>query len=150
MVLVLWNSKLTYNLNLERGVNILKGNSSTGKTLIYNMAMQVEDGTYGFNSNFASDILVLVRQSSWQDVIKKSVNKFIFVDESIPYIYSKEFADLVVGSNNYFIFSTRRFFKYIDPVIINTATFTTGKTIPVVSAKNRGIDTVKSILYFLE
>lgn len=78
---------------------------------------------------------------------KKSSNKFIFVDESIPYIYSKEFADLVADSDNYFIFSTRRFFKYIDSATISIITFTTNKVEPVIK-ESRGINTVKKHTIF--
>lgn len=73
MKLVLGNSRIAFNLEPKRGINILKGDSSTGKTLLYDIAIQIEEGIRGFTSNFASDILVLVRQSFWQDVIKSQV-----------------------------------------------------------------------------
>lgn len=147
MELVLGNSRLTFKLEPKRGINILKGDSSTGKTLLYNIAMHIEDGSYGFTSNFAGDVLILDRLSPWQAIIKKSSNKFIFLDEHVSYIYSREFADLVADSDNYFILSTRRVLKYIDPTAINTATFTMVRVKPLIK-ESRGIDTVKKHTIF--
>ena len=147
MELVLGNSRLTFKLEPKRGINILKGDSSTGKTLLYNIAMHIEDGSYGFTSNFAGDVLILDRLSPWQAIIKKSSNKFIFLDEHVSYIYSREFADLVADSDNYFILSTRRVLKYIDPTAINTTTFTMLKVEPLIK-ESGGIDTVKKHTIF--
>ena len=147
MKLVVGNSRIAFNLDLKQGINLLKGDSSTGKTLLYNIAMHIEDGSYGFTSNFAGDVLILDRLSPWQAIIKKSSNKFIFLDEHVSYIYSREFADLVADSDNYFILSTRRVLKYIDLTAINTATFTMLKVEPLIK-ENRGIDTVKKHTIF--
>lgn len=147
MKLVVGNSRIAFNLDLKQGINLLKGDSSTGKTLLYNIAMHIDDGSYGFTSNFASDVLILDRLSPWQAIIKKSSNKFIFLDEHVSYIYSREFADLVADSDNYFILSTRRVLKYIDLTAINTATFTMVRVKPLIK-ESRGIDTVKKHTIF--
>lgn len=106
--LIINNSKIKYELDIRHGINIIKGNSGTGKTTLYTLALKVEDGVGGYKSNYKDKIRVLTRRSDWYSVIQKSHNCFIFADETIPYIYSKEFASLAQNSDNYFIINTRR------------------------------------------
>ena len=107
-LLTISNSILTYKLRLKHGINIIKGDSGTGKTTLYRMAMEVEDKTAGYKSNFADKVVVLIRRMPWESILQNSHGCFIFADETVPYIYSKAFASLAQNSDNYIILITRR------------------------------------------
>ena len=106
--LIIGNSRVIYDLNIKHGINIIKGDSGTGKTTLYNIAVDLVSGLGGTKCNFKDKIEVLTRISDCASVIQNSRGKFIFADETVPYIYSKEFANLAQTSDNYFILNTRR------------------------------------------
>lgn len=106
--LIIGNSRVIYDLNIKHGINIIKGDSGTGKTTLYNIAVDLVSGLGGIKCNFKDKIEVLTRISDCASVIQNSRGKFIFADETVPYIYSKEFANLAQTSDNYFILNTRR------------------------------------------
>jgi hypothetical protein len=104
------DSRNSYTFELKRKITILAGDSGRGKTTLFGM---VEDyNRYGKAS--ATKIscncdMIALRGSNWKDQIEAIENSVIIIDEDSDYIRSKEFAETVLNSSNYFLLITRAY-----------------------------------------
>ena len=106
--LVIGNKKLVYELDIERQITVIKGNSATGKSTLVDMFSQIfNKKRTGLHCNMTDKLLVLTGSSDWKFLISVHKNKIFIADEDIEYIQTKEFADFIRLNDNYFIFITR-------------------------------------------
>lgn len=105
----IYDSKIRFDLELERNITIIKGKSGTGKSTFYNMvvALLSTNGTSSVHCNCRDKLRVLDWHSNWDEEISSSHNKIFVADEHTHYIFTNEFARVVRNSDNYFIFITR-------------------------------------------
>jgi hypothetical protein len=104
------SKKVKYSLTIEHNINILRGDSATGKTKLVEMILyshrkdspyivKCEKQVYGFTDlNFDENIDF--NSDRYRDTI-------IFMDEEIDYIKTKEFASKVKKADCYFVLVTR-------------------------------------------
>lgn len=125
----IWNKKIHYTLEINRGISIINGDSGTGKTTFFELVSDFNDGDKGVKSNI-KNIKALSPKDNWVDVIKNSSNIIFVIDENSKYIYTRHFANVVQNSDNYFIIITRnplscltysvnsiyKFVSYIDKI----------------------------------
>lgn len=107
--IVIHDTNVRYELELERNITIIKGKSGTGKTNLYRM---IEDVVYskrgtGVHCNCTDKLRVLRLGDDWESIIRDSHNKIFVADEYIDYVYTNSFARVVNNSDNYFIIITR-------------------------------------------
>lgn len=100
----IYNNKLHYQLEIKRNITIIQGNSATGKTTLINLVSEyarLGKGS-GITLNCEKECLVLpyVR---WQEFMKETKDSIIFVEENMPFIRTKEFAECVNYSDNYYV-----------------------------------------------
>lgn len=103
------NAKVHYRFTLERKINIIKGNSGIGKSVLYNLFDNLtasRRGTGGVHCNCADSIVVLRNETDWRDCLNNS-GKIVIADEHIDYLYDRDFLNTVQNSDNYFLFITR-------------------------------------------
>lgn len=104
------NSKVKYSLDIERNITVIKGNSGTGKTSFYQMvvAYEVSKKESGVHCNVQDMLVSLRKDTDWKEALNSKSGKIFVADESVRYIYSKDFASAIKSSDNYFILISRR------------------------------------------
>lgn len=107
--IVVYNNRLRYELEIERNITVIKGNSGTGKTTLYTMLRDLlSTSRYtGIECNCRDKIKILDNSSDWRNELSINIEKIFIADEGTEYITTQEFADSLHSSDNYFIFITR-------------------------------------------
>lgn len=106
--IIVQNNKVQYKFSINRNITILRGKSGSGKTSLINMISQYV--TDGVNSgvNISCDVPVYVlTQLNWKLILDTLENTIVFIDEGADFVKSKEFAENVKNSSNYFVISVR-------------------------------------------
>lgn len=102
------NNRLHYEFEIKRNITIIKGDSATGKTTLINMVRQFAD----FGNSSGIDVVCdapcrVLEGSMWKILLQNMVGNIIFIDEENHFIRTKEFAEAVKESDNYFVIITR-------------------------------------------
>ncbi len=102
--------KIVYEFIVKRKYTIIKGDSSTGKTQLYNMVnTPIVDKMCRRNDGLRVDIIALPRTESAYAVILENTSKsIIIIDEGTEKFGSKKFIEMLQKSDNYFIIITRK------------------------------------------
>lgn len=101
----------TITVQLRRNITIITGDSGTGKTTIVKMLTTfAETNGKGPVSLECSDPVEVIPGNidKAYNVVSTTTNSILVADEDAVFIYSKEFANLVKTSTNYFVLITRR------------------------------------------
>lgn len=99
---------LKYEFTIRRNITILTGNSATGKTTLIDMIQAYNDrgSDSGIDLKCECDCVVL-SGNKWKNELTFINNSIVFIDEGNKFIASKEFAEAINGSNNYYVLITR-------------------------------------------
>lgn len=105
--------KLEYYFEIQRNITVIKGNSGTGKTTLLNMLYEysIRGRQSGFNVQTTAIYYVYLSdmpQISWEERLGKLENTIIFIEENNGFVFSKQFAEYVRTSGNYFVIVARR------------------------------------------
>lgn len=100
-----------YRISIKHNISVIRGNSATGKTTIVNhirtKKLRGDDYPIIVDANCNYDVLSGdFKLDSYN--VQTSNNTIFFADENVPYLGTQDFANLVKGSNNYFVLITRR------------------------------------------
>ena len=102
------NNRSVFKFDLDHNISVIKGDSATGKTTLVDMIAEFQQ--YGADSgiSLSSDkrCVVLGRQN-WQQELKSTSDCIVFIDEGNDFVMSKEFAEAIRGSDNYYVIVTR-------------------------------------------
>ena len=113
------NSRNSYSFTLRRNLTILRGESGRGKTTLFDMIR--EYNRYGKESgvSISSDReLIAIEGDQWEDEILRNPGKIVIIDEDSHFIRSKDFAETVKGSDNYYLLITRNYLEQL-PVSVD-------------------------------
>lgn len=103
--------RVIYQLNLERKVTVIKGNSGTGKTsMIRILSDYAELGKdSGVHVRKSSDyhIKIFENRTDWHQELEQAHNSIIFVDEDVRYLYEKKFQSLFQTADCYIVIISR-------------------------------------------
>lgn len=107
---VVQTRRLKYEFILRRNITVIRGDSGTGKTtLVRLLAMYVNDPNSGVDVQ--CDKKCIVYNDSYNgsagDTLSRLKDSIIFIDEGQKIIYSKEFASIIKGTDNYYVLITR-------------------------------------------
>ncbi len=108
------NSRNSYLFSLRRNLTILRGESGRGKTTLFDMIH--EHNRFGKESGVSISCdreLIAIEGDRWKEDIAKNPGKIIVIDEDSHFIRSKEFAETVRGSDNYFLLITRNYLEQL-------------------------------------
>lgn len=102
------NRRLDYRFELRRNITIVRGNSGTGKTTLYEM---VADHTRlgqdsGVQISCDKDCVALV-DLDWRAQLLRTRDSIVFLDEDAAYAASPEFARTIRETDNYYVIITR-------------------------------------------
>lgn len=102
------NNKVHYFLTVKRNITILKGNSATGKTELIRLISEYEANGNSSGISLKCDKKCSVLTNiAWELRLSSISQTIIFIDETADFIKTKRFAELVKGSDNYFVIVTR-------------------------------------------
>lgn len=108
---VVESKRLKYEFDIKRNITVIQGDSASGKTTLLDLL-----GThsrYGKESGISlqSDVPCVVFGGDaglWKTILEAYHDSIVFIDEDYQFIYSKDFAELVQDSSNYFVLITRQ------------------------------------------
>ena len=104
----IYNNRVHYFLTVKRNITILQGNSATGKTELIRLIGDYEQNGTSSGITIKSDVRCTVLTNiDWELRLNALHGTIIFIDETAGFIRSKEFAEYVRGSDNYFVIVTR-------------------------------------------
>ena len=109
--IVVETERLKYEFDVKRNITVIQGDSATGKTTLIELL-----GTYsryGKESGIMlqSDVPCRVFSGDailWKAILEAYSNSIVFIDEDYSFIYSKEFAEVIQESSNYYVLITRQ------------------------------------------
>ena len=106
--IVIKNNRLHYELEIKRNITIIKGDSATGKTTLIDMVRQFSNFGNSSGIEIISDVSCRVVEGvDWKILVQNIARSIIFIDEENAFIRTKEFAEQVKQSDNYFVLVTR-------------------------------------------
>lgn len=108
---VVESKRLKYEFDIKRNITVIQGDSASGKTTLLDLL-----GThsrFGKESGISvqSDVPCVVFSGDaglWKTILEAYQDSIVFIDEDYQFIYSKDFAQLVQASSNYFVLITRQ------------------------------------------
>ncbi len=103
-----YNSRVHYFLTIKRNITVLQGNSATGKTELIRLIQ--EYATNGASSGITLRCEVrctTLTALDWEIRLRALQGNIIFIDETAGFLRSQRFAEMVRGSDNYFVIVTR-------------------------------------------
>ena len=109
--IVVETERLKYEFDIRRNITVIQGDSATGKTTLVQLLETYS--RYGKDSGvrLQSDVPCVVfggDTSLWKVAMETYQNSIVFIDEDYSFIYSKECADVIQGTSNYYVLITRQ------------------------------------------
>ena len=102
------NRKVQFKFDLHRNITIVRGDSGTGKTTLYNLIADYtrlkEDS--GVNLSSTKPCVALV-DMDWENQLRSISDSIVFIDEGAAYVSSQAFASAVKNSDNYYVIFNR-------------------------------------------
>lgn len=102
------NAKVRYDFVIRRNITIIKGNSATGKTTLVEMIREY------YEAGESSGITLLCKKEcrvlagrDWKMLLSAIHESIVFIDEDNAFLPTKEFAEAVRASDNYYVLVTR-------------------------------------------
>ena len=106
--IIIQNRRIKFELEIKRNITIIRGDSATGKTTLMNLIEANERlGEESGVSISCERKCKTINNSNWENVINQSSECIIFADEDIKSVKSREFAEKLKYSNNYYVIITR-------------------------------------------
>ena len=99
---------LQYKFTINRNITILRGDSATGKTTLIDMiaAFQANGISSGVSIQSEKPCVVLTGMN-WKVNLEQIDDSIVFIDEGDTFVRSKEFAETIQHTSNYYVIATR-------------------------------------------
>lgn len=110
-IISITSRKAVYNLELERKISVLKGNSGTGKSSVIRLISEYLE--YGKQSGvkLLSDsnvsLSVLTNTSDWSEILMYVHDTILFIDEDVRYLYNENFQRELWAADCYAVIVSR-------------------------------------------
>lgn len=102
------NAKVKFDFELRRNITIVRGESGTGKTTLFDMVAEHTRLHEKSGVNISSDVpCVALTDIDWKNQLRHFRNSIVFVDEGLEEISSTDFARALRKSDNYFVLFVR-------------------------------------------
>lgn len=112
------SKKVFFEFTVKRNITVIKGDSASGKTTLLHMLYEYlrvgKESGYSVSTN--AEYYVYLRREvgrDWKDAMFSLENTIIFIEENNEFVFSREFADFVKTSGNYFVLVNRAPFKML-------------------------------------
>lgn len=109
------NSRNEYDFTLKRNITVLRGDSGIGKTTLYEMIREYNRfGRRESGITLSCDKPVVVLEGNdWEKDLASIRNSIVVIDEGSKFIDSKDFAEKVKGSSNYYLIIGRNYLNQL-------------------------------------
>ncbi|MCI8447638.1 MAG: translation initiation factor 2 [Eubacterium sp.] len=106
--IIVQNKRIRYEFEIKRNITILRGDSATGKTTLYDMVALASrnHGSSGIEIHCEKKCRTL-EAPDWKFLLPSLHDYIIFIDEGSTFIKSTTFASMAKKSDNYFVIITR-------------------------------------------
>ena len=102
------NRHIAFNIDLERNLTILTGDSGTGKTKLINMVrMYSTEGKASGVTLTCSKPCIVLEGNNWESILLNTHDSIVFVEESTRFLATHAFARTIQNTDNYYVFVTR-------------------------------------------
>ena len=102
------NSKVKYDFQVNRNITIIRGDSATGKTLLVDMIDSYFNNRSSTSISIRCDkVCRTVGGADWKLIIENTEDSIVFIDEENDFIRTKEFAEVIKDTDNYYVLVTR-------------------------------------------
>lgn len=102
------NRDVVYKFEINRNITIVRGDSGTGKTTLYEMILNHTRFAIGSGVNIVCDKkCIAFLYEDWESYLRRMNDCIIFFDENQHFIYTKEFARAIKETSNYYVLITR-------------------------------------------
>jgi len=104
-------SGLKYEFDIKRNITVIQGDSATGKTTLVELLNEYTSKGTNRGIHLEADVNCEIfsgPEARWKytlDAIKDSV---VIIDEDYHFVFSKEFAEYIHNSSNYYVIITRK------------------------------------------
>lgn len=106
--IVVQNNRLRYEFDVRRNITIIRGDSATGKTTLYEMiALAARSGDNSGVEVQCEKHCRTLEEPDWRLVLPTLRDQILFLDEGNRFLKTTEFAGMVKRSDNYFVIITR-------------------------------------------
>ena len=106
--IIVQNNRLRYEFDIKRNITVIKGDSATGKTTLYEMiSLAARRGdSSGIDLQCEKKCRTL-EEPDWKLVLPTLRDYIIFLDEESRFVKTTDFAGMAKESDNYFVIVTR-------------------------------------------
>lgn len=102
------NKYASFTLELHRNITIIRGNSGTGKTTLFNMVSEYARLGVASGINLSCDKkCIALTDSDWKNQLRNAKDSIVFIDEGDQHINSVAFAEEIKKSDNYYVLFIR-------------------------------------------
>ena len=102
------NRDASFKFDLYRNITIVRGNSGTGKTTLYEMIADYTRLQEASGVNISCDKpCVALTDIDWRNQLKGIADSIVFIDEGADFLKSKDFARAVRETDNYYVIFNR-------------------------------------------
>lgn len=106
------SKKTLFEFTIKRNITVVKGDSATGKTTLLHMLYEYlrVGRESGYMVSTDGSYFVYLRKEvgrQWQDALFPLKNTIIFIEENNDFVFTREFAEYVKKSGNYFVLVSR-------------------------------------------
>lgn len=102
------NREAKFKFDLYRNITIVRGDSGTGKTTLFDMisAYTRFKSSSGVNISCDKECVALI-DMDWKNQLKSTLDSIVFIDEGFNDLMSSDFASAVKNSDNYYVIFSR-------------------------------------------
>ena len=103
------NRVARFDFELKRNITIVRGDSGTGKTTLFNMVLDYTRNKEQSGVNLSAPCDCIAVYQDWKQQLIDVNNSIVFIDEDYNnnFLKTKEFAEYVQKSDNYYVMFTR-------------------------------------------
>lgn len=106
--IIIQNNRLRYDFEIRRNITIVRGNSATGKTQLIELirSYEMNGESSGIKMQCEKNCVVL-EGLQWANRLTNIQDSIVFIDEGNRFTETKEFAEAIRHSSNYYVIVTR-------------------------------------------
>ncbi len=108
---IVQNERVKYIFDIKRNITILQGDSATGKTSLLNLLQlyAVRGESSGVLLQSDVDCVVYgIAENQWMSYFEMTNHAIVFIDEDYRFVHTKEFAEKIQNTDNYYVIISRR------------------------------------------
>ncbi len=102
------SAHLRFDMKFNRNITVIQGDSATGKTTMVDMVQEYLLNGSDTGISLVSDCPCrVIAGNTWKEQLSGIKNSLVFIDEGNRFVSTKEFAESVRESSNYYVIVTR-------------------------------------------